>query len=162
VSTIEITEQGGEQVARLFQRLTSAANDFTPLMRAVAGTLADETEQNFADQGRPSWVPLAEITLKKRRDPKRKKKEGPPRFGSGSHMILQDAGHLAASISGSYSRDFAVIGSSAVYARIHQLGGQAGKNHAVTIPARPYFHVSQEGWDAISDAVGRFIANSVR
>lgn len=32
----------------------------------------------------------------------------------------------------------AVLGPTAVYARIQELGGQAGRGHATTLPARPY------------------------
>ena len=32
----------------------------------------------------------------------------------------------------------AVIGSDVPYARIHEFGGQAGRNRSVAIPARPY------------------------
>jgi phage virion morphogenesis protein len=31
-----------------------------------------------------------------------------------------------------------------VYARIHQLGGKAGRGHAVTLPARPYIGISED------------------
>jgi len=30
------------------------------------------------------------------------------------------------------------VGPTAVYSRIQELGGQAGRNHAVTLPPRPY------------------------
>ena len=36
------------------------------------------------------------------------------------------------------------IGSNVKYARIHEFGGKTGRNHAVTIPARPYLRPSIE------------------
>jgi|LakMenEpi03Aug12_release.lakeMendotaPanAssembly.Ray.scaffolds.fasta_scaffold313940_4 phage gpG-like protein len=37
-------------------------------------------------------------------------------------------------------------GSSVVYAAIHEYGGNAGKNLAAKIPARPYFNPAIEKW----------------
>lgn len=85
------------------------------LYRGIAQALESATEANFAAQGRPSWVPLAKSTLQDRL--KRNN-------GSSALMILQDSGRLAASISSDYGSDFALIGASAEYAAIHQLGGE--------------------------------------
>ncbi|POZ60820.1 phage virion morphogenesis protein [Chromobacterium alticapitis] len=53
--------------------------------------------------------------------------------------ILQDSGKLAASVHSRYGDDYALIGAGGIpYARIHQLGGKAGKGRKVSIPARPY------------------------
>lgn len=37
-----------------------------------------------------------------------------------------------------------VMGPTAVYARIQELGGRAGRNHASVLPARPYLRPSVE------------------
>ena len=37
-----------------------------------------------------------------------------------------------------------VIGSNLAYARIHELGGQTGRNHSVKLPARPYLRPALE------------------
>ena len=42
-----------------------------------------------------------------------------------------------------------VIGSNLDYAAIHQLGGQAGKNQSVTVPARPYLQLTEDDFDEI-------------
>ncbi|MCL2872963.1 MAG: phage virion morphogenesis protein [Betaproteobacteria bacterium] len=107
---ISFIEEDNWPVRRVLAVLSKTADDFTPRMKAIAGVLDDETEQNFDEQGRPPWTPLAKSTLKRRPD----RADG---------MILQDTGRLKASISTSYGKDFAVIGSNSVYARIHQLGG---------------------------------------
>nr|WP_281171250.1 phage virion morphogenesis protein [Maridesulfovibrio bastinii] len=36
------------------------------------------------------------------------------------------------------------VGSNEVYARIHQLGGEAGRGHKVKLPARPYLGIDDE------------------
>ncbi|WP_186047655.1 phage virion morphogenesis protein [Burkholderia gladioli] len=86
------------------------------LYRGIAGVLESVTEGNFAAQGRPAWVPLAESTKAERL--KRNK-------GSSTLMILQDRGILAGSVSSQYGSDFALIGAggaAADYAGAHQFG----------------------------------------
>ncbi|KWH38495.1 hypothetical protein WL99_32680 [Burkholderia cepacia] len=87
------------------------------LYRGIAGVLESVTEGNFAAQGRPAWVPLAESTKAERL--KRNK-------GSSTLLILQDRGILASSVSAEYGSDYALIGAggaAAAYAGIHQFGG---------------------------------------
>lgn len=86
------------------ERLIAAAKNSAPLMRAVAGIMADAVEENFAQQGRPKWQGL--------------KPDG--RQG----QILQDTGRLASSISPSSDATSAVVGTNVKYAAIHQFGGQ--------------------------------------
>ncbi|MBM9509995.1 hypothetical protein [Actinacidiphila acididurans] len=52
-------------------------------------------------------------------------------------------GHLRGSLSPTGPRPTGTgytgqLGPTAVYSRIQELGGQAGRNHSVTIPPRPY------------------------
>ena len=53
----------------------------------------------------------------------------------------------------------AIIGSNLDYAAIHQLGGQAGKNKSVSIPARPYLNLTSDDLDDILQETERFIAS---
>lgn len=57
--------------------------------------------------------------------------------------ILQVEGQLAVSVTTQYDNESAVIGSNWPYARIHQLGGNAGKNKSIAIPARPYLNLTE-------------------
>ena len=96
-------------------------------------------EENFKEEGRPDkWVDLAESTKKQRT----KKRKWPG-------QILQVEGKLAASINTYYDNDSAIIGSNLDYAAIHQLGGLAGKNKKVQIPARPYLKLTDDDFDEI-------------
>lgn len=92
----------------------AALADGTELYRRIAAALEAETEANFAAQGRPSWVPLAQETIAARA-----KRQG----GSTVMRILQDRGILAASVSSDFGPDYAQIGAATPYAAIHQLGG---------------------------------------
>lgn len=116
--TIEIDEN---EVTAALGRLAAAAGDLTPAMRAIATALQSQTEDNFAAESGPlgKWPAL-----------KDKKRQG--------GKILQDTGRLAASVTPFWSAAEAGIGSNAIYAAIHQLGGKAGRGLKATIPPRPY------------------------
>ena len=121
-------------VVRAIANLEKAGTDLTPAMRAIAQTLAYETEQNFAAGGRPKWEPL--------KNPSERRQGG---------AILQDTGQLAASITTDYSSSRAMIGSNKEYAAIHQFGGKAGRGKKVAIPARPYLAVNKGDGMALAD-----------
>lgn len=115
-------------------KVAGKCEDLRPLMKNIAGIMADAVEENFEQEGRPDkWQELAESTIKKRK----KTKHWPGR-------ILQVEGQLATSITTQYDNESAAIGSNLAYAAIHQLGGQAGKGKKVTIPARPYLGLSEQ------------------
>lgn len=100
------------QSARLEEVLAEASVsllDTTPLMAGIAAELLDQTEQNFAAQGRPKWAPL--------KYPRPPGLEGPILQRSG-------AGGLASSITSYHGPNEAGVGSNKPYAAIHQLGGQ--------------------------------------
>ena len=92
---------------------------------------------------------LAESTKKQRT----KKRKWPG-------QILQVEGKLAASINTYYDNDSAVIGSNLEYAAIHQLGGQAGKNKSVEIPARPYLFLTNGDYDEILHNIENYFSDS--
>jgi len=108
-------------------RLAATAHNMSPVMRMISHELAQQTEKNFAAEGRPKWLGIK------------------PRKGREGGMILQGTGQLAASISTSHDSMSATIGSNKVYAAIHQLGGKTGRGHKVTMPARPFLPVDAQG-----------------
>lgn len=65
---------------------------------------------------------------------------------------MQVEGKLATSVNTQYDDNSAIIGSNLDYARIHQLGGQAGKNHKANIPARPYLKLANDNLEEILNA----------
>lgn len=99
-----------------------------PMMASVATELQSMTEDNFESE---SWGG------QKWKDSKRAKNEG--------GKTLQKSGQLAASLTTQSGNDFARIGSNKVYAAIHHLGGQAGRGHKVSLPARPYLPIDGSG-----------------
>lgn len=134
-------------VERKLLELAQKGENLRPLMKNIAGIFASATEENFKNEGRPDkWTELSEATKKQRT--KQKKWPG---------QILQVSGQLASSISTQYDDESAIIGSNLDYAAIHQLGGQAGKNKKIEIPARPYLKLTDEDLNEILDATESFL-----
>ena len=134
-------------VERKLLELAQKGENLRPLMKNIAGIFASATEENFKNEGRPDkWTELSQATKKQRT--KQKKWPG---------QILQVSGQLASSISTQYDDESAIIGSNLDYAAIHQLGGQAGKNKKVTIPARPFLKLTDDDLNEILDATKNFL-----
>ena len=125
-------------------------------MRSIAAVMLSAVEDNFSQQGRPSWKPS-----------QRAIKQG--------GKTLQDTGRLAASIVSSYMATRATVGTNVVYAAIQQFGGKTapriiypknkkalfwpGAKHPVkkvnhpgsVIPARPFLCLTPGDIDDIND-----------
>lgn len=126
--------------------LAQKTSNLRSLMKNIAGIMADSTEENFKEEGRPKWKDLSEKTKTARR-----------KTGHYPGQILQVSGQLAMSITTQYDDTSAVIGSNKVYAAIQQLGGQAGRNKKVNIPARPYLNLSEDDYKNILNKIIQFI-----
>ena len=143
---IEIKLDNKEVESRLLD-LAKRSKNLRPLMKNIAGIFAYSTEENFKEEGRPDkWTELSESTIKQRT----KNKQWPG-------MILQISGQLASSVNTYYDDDSAVMGSNLEYAAIHQLGGQAGKNKSVEIPARPYLQLTPDDFEEILSMTENFL-----
>ena len=144
--SIEIKIDNKEVESKLLD-LAQKSENLRPLMKNIAGIFAYSTEENFKNEGRlDKWTELSESTIKQRT----KNKQWPG-------MILQVSGQLASSVNTYYDNDSAVIGSNLEYAAIHQLGGQAGRNKAVEIPARPYLQLTPEDFEEILSMTENFL-----
>lgn len=142
---IEIKLDNKEVESRLLDWVKRSEN-LRPLMKNIAGIMADSTEENFKEEGRPKWKDLSEKTKTARR-----------KTGHYPGQILQVSGQLAMSITTQYDNESAVIGSNKVYAAIHQLGGPAGKNKKTTIPARPYWNLADDDYQDIINSIQTFL-----
>jgi phage gpG-like protein len=78
-------------------------------------------EEKFDSEG-PGWAPLEASTIKRRR---------------GGRRILQDSGHLAASVTASAGTDFALVFTNVEYAKFHLEGTSR-------MPARDFFDIDME------------------
>ena len=139
---IEIKFENREVLDKILE-VAKQCEDLRPLMKNIAGIFADSTEDNFAEEGRPDkWVELSEVTKNLRKE-----------INKYPGQILQVTGQLASSVNTYYDNDSAIICSNLAYAAIHQLGGQAGRNKKVTIPARPYIKLVNDDYDEIMHEV---------
>ena len=111
------------QVEAGLGRLLANTRDTRPMMRGIATELLSLTEDNFENE---SWG-------------------GERRAAETGGKTLQKSGQLVASITGKAGNSYARIGSNKVYAAIHHLGGKAGRNKKVRIPARPYLPMNSDG-----------------
>ncbi|MDP2548077.1 phage virion morphogenesis protein [Oceanobacter sp. 4_MG-2023] len=142
--TISVTNNS-TQVLDVINQLQQRVQDTAPVMRKIAGIMADQVEQAFADEADPAtgkkWRTFSPSYLQ--RNPKR----------SGG-QLLQDSGQLASSIQNEYGPDYAAVGTNKIYAAIHQFGGLPGmKPGPAAIPARPYLGLSPEGEQEIIEIV---------
>lgn len=130
--SFEIEVKLNENITDKLNEIQKNLKNLKPLFNQIGYTLIDIVEENFESEsflGKP-WTPLANSTKKQ----KAKK---------GYTKILQNRGHLAESIDFEAHEDKLVLGTNLEYAPIHQFGGKAGKNHSVTIPARPFLPIDE-------------------
>ncbi|TCS69762.1 phage virion morphogenesis protein [Sulfuritortus calidifontis] len=169
---IEITLDDRALRAAL-DRLRSRVEDTGPAMHDIGQTLMERARRRFATSTGPdgqAWEPNAPATIAAylgRYGGSYKKdgslsKRGAAR-AAGKKPLIGESKQLQ-NIHYAAGRDWAEVGSSRIYAAIHQLGGQAGRGKSVTIPARPFLPVTQDGqWigaddrAAILDILSRWI-----
>jgi phage virion morphogenesis protein len=138
------------------QKLRLALKNFVarigpePLLRAAGAAMIGSIMQTFRDEGSPagSWPRLAPSTLK------RLAKKG------AGHKLLIGTGRLRNSIAQEIDGHTLRMGSNVVYARIHQLGGVAGRG--ARIPARPYLVFRPEDPGRIAKAMEAVVADAIK
>jgi phage virion morphogenesis protein len=113
--TIEI-KIDDQEVSTYLQKLRAATFNLLPTMEKIAGAMKEAVERNFAAGGRPEWHPLSKAYLKQKKA-----------MGFGDKILIR-TGKLRSSITESFGRDYAQVGSNLEYATIHQFGGD------ITIP----------------------------
>ena len=137
---IEIEINNAQQIASMLDKLANAAQDRTPLMRSIAGTMESAVLQNFDVGGRPKWLGL-------------KYRQGTP---------LVDTENLMNSITSYYDNNIAMVGTNEPYAAIHQFGGKAGRGRKVDIPARPFLVLTPQDEDDILEDVQAYFRSVVK
>lgn len=128
------------RIIAYLERLAAAGFLNKAVFNAIGEELLLSTDERFdketAPDGRP-WEPLnAEYAAWKREF-------------HGSDRILKLRGYLRNTLRYQATDVSVAIGSNRVYSAIHQFGGQAGRNHKTTIPARPYLGLSDDDVEAI-------------
>jgi phage virion morphogenesis protein len=139
VAGVSISTITDDTVSAELSKLARRITDIDPVLEDMAESNVTETKMRFERAEGPDgakWKGLAAATLAR---------PGRVRDG-GTARVLQDNRHLFDSVHPQVLSGVGFeVGVSMVYGRIHQLGGQAGRNHAVKIEARPYLGISEAG-----------------
>lgn len=134
------------------ERLRARAGHLQPAFADIAGRLLLATQQRFERQRGPdgsAWKPLSARTLAQRA---RKRQSGP---------ILRISGDLYRSYTQRADDDSAEVGSNWPYARIHQLGGKAGRGRKVFILARPVLGLDSADSRAIVRIIRQYLEDGI-
>ncbi len=122
------------------------------LMTQIGVLMKASTKARFdsgTDPEGKAWIPskkmLAAPAATESKSKKKANKKTKSKRGKGKTLVVEGTrGGLQGSISFSATPFEVHVGSVLPYARIHQLGGKAGRGRKVTIPARPYLGISKE------------------
>jgi phage virion morphogenesis protein len=159
----------GAVVARM-NALALRMGDYAPVLQQFGLAMLRSVEKTFQAGGRPNrWVPWAlstswretrSVLLKSGKVSSSAKRTGRARTGK----VLIDTARLknsiTASLAGTGPSSVLRIGSNVIYARIHQLGGRAGRGHKSLIPARPYLVVQAEDLELLKRMVREHLTGS--
>lgn len=160
-----------KEIKRLFTRLQGNLKDLTPAFQRIGEIIRSSVIRNFQAGGRPDkWTPTKARSIsrahtgKQTRPGARRKAytlrggsaKGSERYTSGKKTLI-DTARLQNSITARAGADRVIVGTNLVYARIHQMGGMAGRNKKVRIPARPYLMVQEEDWETMRDCLRGFL-----
>lgn len=145
-------------VQRAFAWLRGRDLSTGPLMRAIARRLRNTAEDAIQQQRSPfgqRWPALSRATIESRiarmtRGGRGRRKDGRLNAATAARAsgmkMLQDSGQLAASIAATSDDTTATISAAKVYAALQHFGGEAGrKSNRVSVPARAYFPMDEEG-----------------
>jgi len=169
---------------RWLSQLSRRIKNMRPVYRVISEIMKTAVDDNFAAEGKrgghSKWKRLALSTARRRlrRGMRGKsiflKRRRAGRFGfrksalrrlaPGGIKVLQATGRLRRSLAAgtSFTKNSASVGSNLAYARIHQLGGEAGrKDHRVKIPARPYLFLVESDLKEIDNTIIDMLIDSM-
>lgn len=109
---VTVKVEGMDRLQAALRTLGKKCSDRRPLMGTISRLMKDEVEENFEQEGRPKWTPLAKSTIKER-----------AKKGHWPGQILKIKGRLVNSIIDSSDNDRAIVGTNVKYAARHQFGG---------------------------------------
>jgi len=150
---IEVKDQ---PVLEALVELARRSDNLAPAMREISETMLDSVEESFDQETDPAtgmpWQTLSPVTQALRTEK-----------GSWPGKMLQiSQGGLAASVQADSGDDYAEVGSNKPYARIQHLGGKAGRNRKVEIPARSYLGLWPEHQEEIVDVIQRHLLKNIQ
>lgn len=157
MTTVRARFDGDDQLYERFSKIKERSMKLKPVLEDCREIILSSIEENFLRGGRyesvdsfrggtQRWKDLSEVTKTTRK-----------RTGKWPGKILQVSGQLAASITGEINGNDLEIGTNKAQARLMHLGGEAGRNHSVDVPGRPYLVVQEEDIDDMLDITSQYI-----
>jgi len=135
---------------KMLKGILSRLGNIRPAAELMGEIALESIQTNFEEGGRPTkWKPVADATIRQRR-----------RLGKwpGRILVRQGyAGGLMGAVAYTALNDRVVVVANKVYARIHHLGGKAGRGHKVDIPARPYMMIQDEDWAEMKEELTKYV-----
>lgn len=125
------------------------------LLRSTDWAFKNESDPNTGEKWQ-NWSPSYVLSLLKQgRKPHSMLQRHGMQGGGLRSTIQENPGDGEASIR-------AGLGSNLRYARIHQLGGKAGRGRKVTIPARPYLGLTQRHKEQAKTKIGKLLKQAIQ
>lgn len=145
-----------EQVRAALKALAARVQNMQPVLQAIGEDIVERTKHRFETSTGPGgvkWDDNAPATLEMLAASlgKSYRKKGGDLNSKGSARIagkkplIGESGDLRRQIVARADAHAVTVLSTPVYAAIQQFGGKAGRGHKVTIPARPFLPVRQDG-----------------
>lgn len=133
--------ENAQAIGRALVSMQLRMRDMRPVLAEIGASLLTSTQRRFEDEAGPdggAW-------------------DANQRGGA----ILRDTARLYQSLTYQVGADQVEVGTNVIYARIHQLGGQAGRGKSVTLPARPFLGLDDEDrrevLAIVNDHLGRIV-----
>jgi phage gpG-like protein len=152
--TVEVLDQ---QARAALKTLAARIHNPAAVMHTIAEGITERTKHRF-DTGKgpdgQAWKPNSAATLgmlsAKLAGSKSNRKKDGSLNAKGSRALankkpLIESGFLRQQIVPSSTATSLSVTATALYAAIHQFGGKAGRGLSVTIPARPFLPIHQDG-----------------
>lgn len=164
MASFTITVQDDEARATL-KKLSDRVRNMRPILHALGEGIVERTKRRFETSTGPDgvkWKPNSAVTLmlfgegmlshrnKKGARSYSYSKQGGELNAKGMDRLVNKKpliadGDLRRQFTINANSDSLTVGSTLAYAAIQQFGGKAGRGHKVTIPARPFLPIHQDG-----------------
>jgi len=153
--TLTVEDTG---VISALQALSARVNNMAPMLQALGDDIVERSKRRFdtstGPDGQP-WKPNSAATMEMvaariGKHSSNLKKGGSlnakgQRALANKRPLIGESGDLRREIAAISDQSSVTVISSPLYAAIQQFGGQAGRGHKVTIPARPFLPVRSDG-----------------
>jgi len=156
MTSFTITVDDAAVQAKL-KELSARVKNMRPVLQTIGEGIVERTKRRFETSTDPAgkpWKPNSAATLgiltARLSGQKSKVKKDGSLNASGQRALANKKPLI---VKGNLHRQFhigvtngvLIVSNSMQYAAIHQFGGEAGKNRKVTIPARPFLPIHQNG-----------------